>query len=65
MTKSPDRSRRTSEDRANRYKYGGYVESPAKLERQLEEGLERTRQRLTEQREQIARQARMRRNGDR
>ena len=59
MTKGPDRSRRREEDRARR-EHGGYLESARSLERQLEEGLERTRQRLAEQREQIARLARMR-----
>ena len=35
----------------------GYVESPAKLERQLAEGLERTRAMLDEQRARIKREA--------
>jgi hypothetical protein len=48
------------EDRARR-EHGGYLESVRKLELQREEGLERTRQRLAEQREELARRARMRR----
>ena len=63
MTKSPDRSRRLSEDRASRYKHGGYVESPAKLSKQLEEGLEQTRIKLAEQRAELQRRARMRQHG--
>ena len=55
---SPNRVRH--EDRA-RHEHSGYLESPAKMAKALEEGLEQTKRRLTEQREQIARQARMRR----
>jgi hypothetical protein len=60
VNKSPDRSRRLSEDKVNRYKYGGYVESPAKLARQFEEAVERNRQRSAEQREELQRRAKIR-----
>jgi hypothetical protein len=59
MIKTPHRVSRLSEDRARR-EHGGYLESPRKLELQREEGLERTRARLAVQREELARQARMR-----
>jgi hypothetical protein len=58
ITKSPHRVRHPSEDKARR-EHGGYAESSAKLELQREEGLERTSQRLAEQREELARQARV------
>jgi hypothetical protein len=60
MTKTPDRSRRLSEDKVSRYKYGGYVESPAKLAKALEEAVERNRQRLAAQREELQRRAKIR-----
>jgi hypothetical protein len=60
MNKGPDRSRRTSEDTRR-----DYVESPAKLAKAFEEAVERNRQRLSEQREELQRRARIRRNGDR
>jgi hypothetical protein len=63
MNKTPDRSRRLSEDKVSRYKYGGYVESPARLAKAFEEAVERNRQRLAEQREELQRRARTRQNG--
>ena len=51
------RSERPSEDRARR-EHGGYIESPKKLERQLADGLERTRLRLEQQREELRHLAR-------
>jgi hypothetical protein len=39
-----------------------YVESPAKLERQFTEAIERNRQRLAEQRERIKREAELARS---
>ena len=57
-----DRRRRLDEDRARR-EHGGYLESPAKLAKDYEAGLERTRQRLAAQREELQRRARLRCNG--
>lgn len=59
MIKTPHRVTRLSEDRARR-EHCGYLESVRSLERQREEGLERTRARLAVQREDLQRQARMR-----
>jgi hypothetical protein len=60
--KAAHRPRRpAAEDKASRYKYGGYVESPAKLAKALEEPVERNKLRLADQREEIARRARIRR----
>ena len=47
-------------DKAHRYNHG-YAESPATLARQFAEGLERTRLRLEQQREEIKRLAAVRR----
>jgi hypothetical protein len=52
--------RRLDLDRARR-EHGGYLESPAKMLKAYEEGLERTKARLAQQREELQRQARMRR----
>ena len=52
------RSDRPSEDRARREH--GYAESPAKMLKAYEAGLARTKAKLTEQREELARRARMR-----
>jgi hypothetical protein len=62
VNKSPHRVTRPSEDRARR-EHGGYIESPKKLERQFADGLERTRLRLEQQREEIRRLAAIRRAG--
>jgi hypothetical protein len=48
-------------DKAHRYNHG-YAESPATLLKAYEAGLERTRQRLAEQREELKRLARARHN---
>jgi hypothetical protein len=55
------KGRRVEYDETSRFEHGGYIESAKKLERQLADGLERTRQRLEQQREELARRARMRR----
>jgi hypothetical protein len=55
---SPNRVRY---DDRTRTKHSSYVESAKKLERQLEEGFERTRKKLAEQREELQRRAWMRR----
>jgi hypothetical protein len=47
-------------DKAQRYNHG-YAESPATLARLFSEGLERTRLRLEQQREELARLAKIRR----
>jgi hypothetical protein len=57
-----EHAHRPSEDRARR-EHGDYLESARKLELQREEGLERTRQRLEQQREELARLARVRSSG--
>jgi hypothetical protein len=44
-----------------RREHGDYLESPAKLLKAYEAGLERTRHRLAEQREELQRRARIRR----
>jgi hypothetical protein len=53
------RSRHSSSPRAPdaRTRGSGYVESPAKLEREFQKALKRNRQRLDEQRERIKRKA--------
>jgi hypothetical protein len=48
-------------DKAHRYNHG-YAESPATLARQFAEGLERTRLRLEQQREELRRLAAVRHN---
>jgi hypothetical protein len=60
VIKTTHRARCLSEDRARR-EHGGYLESAKKLERQFADGLERTRLRLEQQREELARRARVRR----
>jgi hypothetical protein len=62
IIKTPHRVRRLSEDRARR-EHGGYLESAKNLERQLAEGLERTRLRLEQQREELRRLAAARNSG--
>jgi hypothetical protein len=54
------RAHRPSEDRARR-EHGGYLETPAKMAKAYEAGLERTRLRLEQQREEIRHLARVRR----
>jgi hypothetical protein len=51
------KGRRVEYDETSRYEHGGYIESPKKLERQFAEGLERTRLRLEQQREELRRLA--------
>jgi hypothetical protein len=63
VIKTPHRVRRLSEDRARR-EHGGYLESAKKLERQFAEGIERTRLRLEQQREELRRLAAARRAAD-
>jgi hypothetical protein len=58
-TKNPHRVRRLSEDRVRR-EHGGYLESPAKLLKAYEAGIERTRLRLEQQREQLQHLAKIR-----
>jgi hypothetical protein len=57
---SRSRGQRVSDDRVSRYEHNDYLESPQKLERQLAEGLERTRARLEQQRQELLRRALMR-----
>lgn len=59
IIKSPHRM---FQDKARGGPSNGYIESPQKLELQREAGLQRTRQRLAEQREELARRARVRGN---
>jgi hypothetical protein len=54
------RSERVAYERDSR-KHHGYAESPAKLLKAYEEGLERTRLRLEQQREELRHLARVRR----
>jgi hypothetical protein len=60
-TKSPQHASLLSKENRARREHGDYLESPAKMARAFEEGLERTRAMLAAQREELARLARMRR----
>jgi hypothetical protein len=56
------RKRRHIDLERARYEHGDYIESPAKMLQAYEEGLERTKLKLAEQREELQRRARMRSN---
>ena len=58
------KGRHVEYDETSRHEHGGYIESPKKLARQFAEGLERTRRRLEQQREEIRRTTAVRRAAD-
>jgi hypothetical protein len=58
------KGRRVEYDETSRHEHGGYIESAKNLERQLADGLERTRLRLEQQREELRCLAAARRAAD-